>query len=112
MSGKRFDFDDTAPLSADDMFAFEDATGIPVDGTLEEVGAALEAGEVTSRGIRAVVGLAWLAHRRAGGTLEWRAFCKTVEPGTLEVVPDTGGDGGPQRESATRQRPRPRKKKA
>lgn len=105
MSGQRFDFDEDAEVTAADIFAFEEATGIPIDGSLELLAEQMLAGEVTSRGLRAVVGLAWLAHRRAGGGLGWDAFCGTVAPATLQVVDDPAPERPPARTASKAQKP-------
>lgn len=117
MSGQRYDFDETADLAADELFAIADIVGIgdddPIENAIGQLAAQLEAGQMTIRGARAIICIAWLAHRRSGGSLEWPAFQRKVVPATLQLI-DTApadGDGGPQRPSATRQRPKSRTKK-
>lgn len=120
MSGQIFNFDERPELlTAEEVFAVEDEVGMPLDELLELVASGFESGRVVGRALRAICGLAWLAHRRAGGSLSWKAFTRTIAPATIAVIPDeppsppaAGGDGGPQRPSATRQRPKARAAKS
>lgn len=117
MSGQVFEFDADADFTAGELFDVADIVGI-TDGqdpaaALTQLATDADAGHMTLRGAKALICIAWLAHQRAGGVLDWRAFSRTVVPATLEVLDDgpAAGDGGPQRPSATRQRPKGRKKK-
>ena len=116
MSGQTFEFDSTQDFTAAELFAVADIVGISDDedaaAALTRLAADVDSGHLTIKGAKALLCLAWLAHQRAGGTLEWAPFTRTVVPATLELLDDgTGsGDGGPQRKSSTRQRPKGRKK--
>ena len=116
MSGKLYEFDEQAEFTAGELFDVADIIGASADDDLGELvtrlATSVSSGHVTLRGAKALLCIAWLSHRRGGGTLDWSAFTHTVVPSTIEVLDESaaaGGDGGPQRESATRQRPRGRK---
>lgn len=122
MSGQLFEFDDDRPFTAAELFDTAEVLGISDDddvaGILTGLAESVGGGVVTLRGAKAIVCLAWLAQRRGvrdsgvGAELDWRAFSAAMVVDTLELVDDQApGDGGPQRQSATRQRPKGRKPK-
>lgn len=115
MSGQRFDFDDEQDLTAAEMFAFEDHARITLEqGALDVLAGQLQTGKVTGSGFRILIVIAWIAHRRAGGALEWGPFTDSITPGSIEVLDDelvAVGDGGPRRDSPTRKRPKSRTKR-
>ena len=116
MSGKLYEFDEQAEFTAGELFDVADIIGASADDDLGELvtrlATSVSSGHVTLRGAKALLCIAWLSHRRGGGTLDWSAFTHTVVPSTIEVLdePAVGGDGGPQRPSATRQRPKRKRK--
>ena len=117
MSGQRYDFDEEQDLTAAEMFAFEDYARITLEeGALDVLALQLRNGSVTGSALRILCVLAWIAHRRAGGVLEWGPFTESISLGSIEVLDDApvavgGGDGGPRRDSSTRKRPKSRTKR-
>lgn len=114
---------DEAPekLAADELLALCEAAGLrddeTVDGAFDVLADAMQRGRMTRRGLATTIAMAWIAHRRAGFDEGLDAFARLVAPATLTWLTDedlaalTGGDGGPQRPSATRQRSKARAKK-
>lgn len=90
MSGQRFELDtDPAKLTADELFAVEENCGQTFDAILDLIAEAMTDTERTSsRVLRALVAVAWLAHRRSGGRLDWVPFTRTVHPATIRVLGD------------------------
>lgn len=88
MSGRTFAFDDDEPVTALDLCAFDEVGIDPVVaiGLLQDVADGKQANGI--RALRAICALAYLSALREGSTETWREFARTIQPDTLEFVPE------------------------